>query len=73
VEKLSYNAGHHNKNIKRRRPKTQNKKEELKKKEKGKRERNGNTQIKRRGREQIKTRRTLRTRTLEDRLKTMMP
>jgi hypothetical protein len=72
VEKLSYNAGHHNKNIKRR-PKTQNKKEELKKKEKGKRERNGNTQIKRRGREQIKTRRTLRTRTLEDRLKTMMP
>lgn len=28
---------------------------------------------KRRGREQIKTRRTLRTRTLEDRSKTMMP
>jgi hypothetical protein len=36
VEKLSYNAGRLNKNIKRRRPKTQNKKEELKKKEKGK-------------------------------------
>jgi len=35
-EKLSYNAGHLNKNIKRRRPKSQNKKEELKERERKK-------------------------------------